>query len=183
MTGAEKSRKTRCLLLDWGDTVMRVFPEYEGPMNDWPRVEAIEGAAEVLEELRQRGWTIALATNAVDSEEEAIRSALTRAGLDQLFDRIFCFRRIGRKKSEPEYFETVLAELEIEPHRAVMVGDDFEGDVLAANRCGIRAVWYDGSAREARSGRMYRTIRRFSELTEALRVLVLDVPTRGKHAS
>ena len=43
MSETRRDRETRCLLLDWGDTVMRVFPEYEGPMLTWPRVEAVEG--------------------------------------------------------------------------------------------------------------------------------------------
>ncbi len=39
-------RGGRAILFDWGDTLMRVFPEYDGPMYAWPRVEAVEGTAE-----------------------------------------------------------------------------------------------------------------------------------------
>jgi len=37
------SRMIRALIFDWGDTVMRVFPEFSGPMAHWPRVEAVHG--------------------------------------------------------------------------------------------------------------------------------------------
>jgi putative hydrolase of the HAD superfamily len=40
-------RTNRCLLFDWGDTLMRVFPEYVGPMAAWPKVEAMPHAEEM----------------------------------------------------------------------------------------------------------------------------------------
>lgn len=171
MPVAGSKRESRCLLLDWGDTVMRVFPESSGPMFGWQRVEAIDGVIEALAALRPR-WTVALATNAADSEEAEIWSALARAGLAHLVDRVYCFRGIGHRKSAPEYFERVLADLEIEPSRAVMVGDDFEADVLSANRSGIRAIWFHEKGSEDRKGAMHRTIHSLTELPEALELLI-----------
>ena len=165
-----KNREARCLLLDWGNTVMRVFPGCEGPMSAWRRVEAIEGIADVLTALRP-GWTIVLATNAADSGEREIRAALARAGLDQLFDRVYCYRGVGYRKSAPEYFEHVLADLGIEANRAVMVGDDFEADVVSANRSGIRAIWFQEIGTDDKTSDMHRTIHALPELPEALEVL------------
>jgi len=161
----------RCLLLDWGDTVMRVLPGYRGSMAHWPRVEAVEGVSDALTRLRGE-WTIALATNAADSREDEIRSALQRAGLESFFDRIFCYRAIGHRKSEPEYFERVLAELEIAPRDAMVVGDDLDADGFAANRSGIRAIWYCADGSEERTDAMYRTIHSLRELPDALKLLV-----------
>jgi len=165
------NRETRCLLLDWGDTVMRVFPEYEGPMFAWPRVEAVDGIRETLTKLRP-DWTIVLATNAADSEEREIWSALARAGLDELIDRVFCFRGVRHRKSAPAYFQHVLADLGIDPNDAVMVGDDFEADVVSANRSGIRAIWFHENAAERTTGALHRTIYDLHELPEALELLV-----------
>jgi FMN phosphatase YigB (HAD superfamily) len=171
MPETRRNLKTRCLLLDWGDTVMRVFPEYEGPMLTWPRVEAVEGITEALAVLRP-DWTIALATNAADSEEEEIWSALARAGLDRMIDRVYCFRGVGYLKSAPEYFEQVLADLEIEPDSVVMAGDDFEADIVSANRSNIRAIWFDEDGAGDRTSAMHRTIHSLSELPEALKRLM-----------
>lgn len=164
-------QKNRCILLDWGNTVMRVFPEYEGPMFTWPRVEAVGGITEILTELHS-DWAVALATNAADSEEPEIWSALARVGLDQLIDRVFCFREVGHRKSEPGYFEYVLSDLGIEPHSAVMVGDDFEADVLSANRAGIRAIWFHEDGTEEKTSAMHRTIDDLRDLPRALEELV-----------
>lgn len=170
MSEIEGKRTTRCLLLDWGDTVMRVFPEYEGPMSAWPRVEAVEGIRETLATLRP-DWTIVLATNAADSEEREIWSALERAELERLIDRVYCYRGVGHRKSEPAYFEFVLADLGIVASDAVMVGDDFEADVVSANRAGVRAIWFHENAVERLTGALHRTIHDLHELPEALELL------------
>lgn len=140
-------------------------------MATWPRVEPVDGIREALVQLRP-GWTIALATNAADSEAREIRFALARAGLDGLIDHVYCCREVGHRKSEPAYFEHVLADLGIDRDDAVMVGDDFEGDVLGANRCGIRAIWFRENAAERSNSKMYRTIRDLYELPDALEMLL-----------
>ena len=160
----------RCLLVDWGDTVMRVFPEQSGPMFRWPRVEAIPGAEEALGRLGgPRGsWRIALATNAADSDEADIRKALARVGLDGLFERIYCFARVGHKKPSAEFFGYVLEDLKLPCTSVVMVGDEFERDVLGANACGIRGVWLNRITSEVREGAMYQTARDWEQVAELL---------------
>lgn len=165
------SREQRCVLFDWGDTLMRVFPEYEGPMVTWPRVEAAPHAAEVLAALQSQ-WLLALATNAEASTEADIRAALARVGLDRWLDKIYCFRGVGYKKSSPAFFAQVLADLGLDPRQVVMVGDDFEADVLGANRCGIRALWLNVQSAEVRQGECYSTIHDLRALPAALTELV-----------
>ena len=159
--------KKGCILFDWGNTLMKVFPEYTGPMLHWPQVEAIPHANEVLAELGAQ-WLTALATNAADSDEAAIRGALARVDLDRLIDRVYCSRAIGHKKPSAEFFDAVLRDLGVERSNVVMVGDDFEADVLGANRSGIRAVWLNAVSEEIRFAEMYRTIHQLRELPCAL---------------
>jgi len=82
--------KKGSILFDWGDTLMRVFPEYTGPMKDWPRLEAVPGAAGMLDALHE-DWILALATNAADSDEADIRAALRRVDLERRLDKVYCF--------------------------------------------------------------------------------------------
>jgi FMN phosphatase YigB (HAD superfamily) len=49
-----------------------------------------------------------------------------------------------------------------------MVGDNFEADVLGANRSGIRAVWFNEQGDETRTGEMYQTIHDLRSLPQAL---------------
>lgn len=140
-------------------------------MAGWPRVEAVPGARETLAELRLE-WMIALATNAADSTKAEIRSALRRGRLNDCIDRVYCFRAVGHRKSEPEYFEHVLEDLGLARDDVVMVGDGFEGDVLTANRAGIRAVWFDLGGSDKRAADLYRTIHDLRELPGVLQRLL-----------
>jgi HAD superfamily hydrolase (TIGR01509 family) len=157
----------RCLLLDWGNTVMRDYPAFTGPMYRWPRVELIPAVAEALTGIRER-WRVGLATNAADSREWEIRAALRRAEIETLFDRVYCFHGIGHRKPSPEFFATILADLDIGASEAVMVGDDFESDILGANQAGLRAIWFNERTTENRSGTMYRTMHGFQSLSGLL---------------
>lgn len=159
----------KCILFDWGDTVMRDFPRYHGPMRLWPQVEAIPGVRDALDTIG-RDRIIALASNAADSSESDIRQALARVGLDQFVNNIYCFSAIGSMKPSAGFFKYILSNLHLKPHNILMVGDDFEKDILGANRSGIFGIWFNERTDETRSGTLYRTIHTMSELPS----LVMD---------
>jgi len=49
-------------------------------------------------------------------------------------------------KPDPEPFDTALAELGVEEHRAVHVGNSLSADVVGAHNAGVRSVWLDGDS-------------------------------------
>ncbi len=156
------------LLLDWGDTLMKVFPESQGPMKDWRRLEVFPSAIRWLGELKKQGWKIILATNATDSDDEDIRSALHRVGLGWVIDRIFCFSNLGLRKPEPAYFEKILEHLGASANQAVMMGDDYVIDVQGANRAGIPAIWFNPNSQENLEGKDFCTIHHYRDLIQTL---------------
>jgi len=158
----------RCLLFDGGDTLMREFPSFNGPMKDWPILEAMPGALEILTALHAT-WTLATATNADISTEEDIWAALRRVGLDQVMDKIYCPKGIGYRKPSPEFFQHILNDLRLTPDRVLMVGDSFENDVLGANRSGIYAIWFNWKTTEIRENEWHRTIHALQDLPELLK--------------
>lgn len=132
----------RAVIFDWGDTVMRTFPQYAGPMADWPEVAAMPGAAAALAALRGR-YRLALATNARDSDPMAVRTALRRGGLDGYFDLVVTAKELGAAKPAAAFFRAALARLGCAPDEAAMVGDSYDADVAGAKAAGLRAVWYN----------------------------------------
>ena len=132
-------------------------------MKDWPFVEVVPGAAELLSAVHA-DWIIGIATNAGSSNEGDIREALRRGNLDQWLDKIYCYKTMGFYKPSREFFEFIITDLGLVPRSIFMVGDDFEADVLGANRCGIRAVWFNSLGPEKRVTKMARTIHRLSDL-------------------
>jgi len=165
--------RDRCILFDWGDTLMRVFPGFDGPMAKWPRIEVIPYARETLATF-QSNWIIALASNAVDSNENEIRQALACVDLNEFVDKVYCYQRIGHKKPSRAFFEFVLSDLGLESQRVIMVGDNFEEDILGANRSDIRAVWFNQHFGEERSGDLHQTIHDLRDLQRSLQNWNLD---------
>src|SRR4051812_14743303 len=128
------------LLFDWGDTLMSEDGPGDVPMADWAEVRLMPAAATVLAELAAR-YDVAVATNATVSDHVAIARALQRGGLDRFVRDIFCFRDLGFKKSDPRFWDAVVARLGVPRAALLMIGDNLESDVLAPRRAGIAAVW------------------------------------------
>lgn len=159
------------LLLDWGDTLMKVYPESKGPMKNWRHLEVFPHAIRWLGELKKQGWQVILVTNAKDSDEEDIWSALHRVGLGWVIDRIFCFKNLGLRKPDPAFYQRVLEELGAQAQQVTMLGDDFAADVQGANRVGIPAIWFNPGSSEQQSGEQCCTIHHYRDLSNALQTL------------
>jgi len=167
--------KDQAILFDWGNTVMRNIPSYSGAMHTWPTVEELPGVRAALAHLHP-SFTVALATNAEDSDEIDIRMALKRCGLAGFFDLVFCYRQVGHRKPEPAFYRAVLTTLKLSASDVFMVGDTLEDDVLAANSQGIAAVWFNSESKISKTGLSYRTVHRFEDLAEALQELGARLP-------
>lgn len=151
------------VLFDWGDTVMRDYPERTNPMVEWETVEVVEGIAEVLAYLHSAGRRIALATSAAISDEEQIRGALARGGLDGYFSRIYCFKNTLLPKGE-EFYRYILDDLQLSPSDALMVGDGFEKDIQIPNQLGIYGVWFNPESVKIRRDEMHFTVHSMGQL-------------------
>lgn len=130
------------ILFDWGNTVMRVNPQYSGPMNTWPAVETIPGIRGVLQQL-QKSFRLAIASNALDSAEQSVRQALARVGLNEYFLWVFSAKEFGVRKPEKEYFQLILDRTASAPSTVLMVGDDYQLDILGAKSAGLKACWFN----------------------------------------
>lgn len=161
----------RAVLFDWGDTLMKVFPQYSGAMRQWPEIALMPGAAAVLDQLAST-WQIALATNAVDSDEADIRAALRRGGILRYMDAVFCFGNVGFRKPSEGFYQRAAAAMNLPVSRMVMVGDSLEQDVLGARAAGLHAVWY----RPAGVGGLPADVTAVADLEELPAVLEELVP-------
>lgn len=151
------------VLFDWGDTVMLDDPALSAPMVEWPSVTAIPGIEDALTYLQASGRQIILATSADVSDEEQIRGALRRVRLADYFTRIYCFRNTQLSKGEA-FYRHILHDLGITASDALMVGDHFDKDVLAANAAGIFALWFHPESAGRPGSQQYRTIPSMQDL-------------------
>jgi HAD superfamily hydrolase (TIGR01509 family) len=151
------------MMFDWGDTVMKDDPTLDTPMYQWPTVETIDGAEEVLRTLHAQR-TIIMATGAAQSDEVDIRLALQRVNLDNYFDHIFCFKNTGLRKPSEDFYRYILEKLNARPSDILMVADNFESDILGANYVGISGVWLNQKDTKEKRGEHFSTIHRLLDL-------------------
>lgn len=97
-----------------------------------------EGALEALARLRDRMPALGLVTNGASAAQ---RAKIERFDLARHFDVIVVEGEAGFGKPDRRVFERALVELGARPERTLMVGDNYECDVLGALHAGIHAVW------------------------------------------
>ena len=158
------------ILFDWGDTVMRDYPERTAPMVEWEQIEVIDGIAEVLSYLHASGRRIALATSASISGESQIRGALARGGLDSYFSRIYCFKNTNLPKGEA-FYRHILDDLNVPASEVLMIGDGFEKDVQVPNRLGTFSIWFNPSSEETRRDEYHVTVHKLKEVIDFFETL------------
>jgi FMN phosphatase YigB (HAD superfamily) len=131
----------KAVIFDWGDTVMRDFPEYKGPMAYWPIVEIIKGIDKTLEYLQNK-LICCLASNAGDSDAELMGIALSRTNLRPYFQHLFTSHELGAKKPDPIFYSQLLRKLDLEPEQCIVVGNDYQKDIVPAKSIGMITIWF-----------------------------------------
>ncbi|MFI1968625.1 HAD family hydrolase [Streptomyces cinnamoneus] len=100
------------------------------------RLPALEGAAELLRALADRGWRVVLATSAQGVELEALRRAI---GADDAIHAATSADDVDASKPAPDAVVQALEQAEAPPERALFVGDTV-WDVQAARAAGVDCV-------------------------------------------
>ena len=97
---------------------------------------ALDGVAEVLHRLRDRGYRLAIASTKIRIHIDGI---LTHLGWSELFQAVTGGDEVGSVKPAPEAFELTLERLGRDPAASLAVGDT-ENDILAAHAVPMQAV-------------------------------------------
>ncbi len=133
--------KIETIIFDWGDTLIRDFPQYDGPMAEWPEVELMPEVEKTLQEL-SRGFNLFVASNAGSSDAELVEKALQRVGIAPYFKAIFTGIELESKKPELAFYRNLCRKIGTPPGRCLMVGDNLEKDIIPARRIGMQAAWF-----------------------------------------
>jgi HAD superfamily hydrolase (TIGR01662 family) len=91
-----------------------------------------------LRALSQRGYRLALISNATD--DELIQGLAERSGIRKWFDISLSSAGVGLRKPHPGIFQMVLDEWAFPPSQVVMVGDTLRFDVLGAHNAGCKGI-------------------------------------------
>ncbi len=89
----------------------------------------------------QQGYAVVIATNPM-FPRVAVDRRLAWAGIDDFdYDLVTSYEIMHSTKPHPSYFREILDRLDCSPAGALMVGDDWEKDILPACQVGIDTFW------------------------------------------
>ena len=134
-----KTSNIKAIIFDWGDTLMKDFPEYNGPMVNWPKVAVMPGVHETLERLH-REYILCAASNAGDSDAKLMGEALARGGIRRFFRYLFTSKELGYSKPDVKFFEEITKRIKYRPEECLMVGNDYKNDIVPAKSAGMKTL-------------------------------------------
>ncbi|MFM8806243.1 MAG: YjjG family noncanonical pyrimidine nucleotidase [Sphingomonadales bacterium] len=124
---------------------------------------------EVLDYLRQKGYTLHLITNGFEKTQH---SKLHYSGLASYFSAVITSEGSGSLKPKPEIFMYALQQAGTTPEHSIMIGDTIEVDIEGAKNAGIDQIHVNhlGPEKIALSDGSYPTHTVFS-LQEMMKIL------------
>lgn len=120
------------------EMIDRLLPMYFKPHYDAMR--AMPGAIEALAALRRAGLRVAILANLIYGEQLLVQR-LNALGLLTQADAVILSSDSGWMKPHPAPFRDAQARFGLRAAELVMVGDDWDVDVLTPQRLGLRAIW------------------------------------------
>lgn len=88
----------------------------------------------------QSKYRMHIITNGFSTEQHI---KIHRSGLHSFFKTITTSDDAGVKKPDPAIFNQAMLKADTQPMAAVMIGDNFDADILGADSVGMRAIHYD----------------------------------------
>lgn len=145
-----RSRFSRRMILEalFGHYGRTVDPALlEGWENDyWRRIQAMTRVfpetTAVLEALRNRGYRLAVITNAQGQRNVGMHRIGNYPELERYFETVIVAGEAGiQAKPDPMPFCLCLAKLDIAAAEALYVGDDWRIDILGSEAVGMQPIW------------------------------------------
>lgn len=119
-----------------------IFPQLRSACDQRPV------AAEMVQACFDRGMKVVIATNPV-FPRRAVEERLAWAGVpvdSYTFELVTSYENMHAAKPNEAYYHEILRRIETHPSRAIMIGDDWENDIVPARAVGLSAYWITDSA-------------------------------------
>lgn len=139
--------KNLIIFTDSGDTIIDESTQVFDERGIVTSAGFIPGAGEVLKQLKEEGYRIALVA---DGEWESFQNVYRENGLGYCFEEWIVSEVVGEQKPARSMFDTAMEKMGLndgDKPFIVMIGNNLKKDVAGANRYGITSVWLDWSPR------------------------------------
>ncbi len=121
--------------IDEADAFQTAYDEtFESTLHAFP------GIAEMLTELAAK-YRLGIITNGAPDLQWRKTKIV---GFDCFFaeQHLIISEQIGHAKPHPSVYQAACERLHVEPGQALMIGDNYRGDVLGAREAGLDAIWF-----------------------------------------
>ena len=115
---------------------LRIYDSMEASTAKRELFELRQGIGDVLEALKQHGLKLGLAAN----QPERVLQMLDEEGIGKYYDNPGISGVYGYRKPDVRLFLRACADLAVEPHECVIVGDRIDNDVVPARSLGMCTV-------------------------------------------
>ena len=126
-------------------------------------VNLFPNAIEVLDYLYPK-YKLHIITNGF-AEVQAVK--LSESGMIKYFDKVITSEEAGVKKPDTQRFLHAFTESGAKPSESIMIGDDFEVDILGAMNVGAKQIFFDPNFIKKSNACDY-TIRNLKEIMDIL---------------
>lgn len=123
-------------------------------------VEALPGVLRFIQELKQEGFKLALATS---GQKRCADFVLEKFSLQPLFDAVVCANDVRQSKPDPEIFLIAADRLQAAPVDCVVFEDSING-LRAAKSAGMYAIGITGTFNSSALYEADRIIHHFGEI-------------------
>lgn len=98
-----------------------------------------EGTIEILDYLKPK-YNLHIITNGF---KEVQQGKLNQANIDHYFQTVTNSEMVGVKKPNPKIFNHALTIAKATPENSIMIGDNYEADILGALNLGLEAICFN----------------------------------------
>ena len=106
---------------------------------NWMLARVYRDTEEVLKNL-QRKYKLVLISN---TDSVSLSRVLEKCSLQKYFEKMFFSFEMGLIKTDPEFLQQVMDELDVGAEDCVLVGDSIQSDIKAGEKAGIKTVLID----------------------------------------
>ncbi len=108
----------------------------------------LDGAIELLDYLQEK-YKLHIITNGFENVQH---QKLGKSNISHYFDVIITSESINVKKPDPRIFEYAMKQVDTKPEHCVMVGDNYDADVIGAFNVGMLPIYIKQGKGKANNG-------------------------------